>query len=58
MKPTNIEIIGNELAIKWDNNTESFLSLENLRRHCPCASCAGERDTSDLARMEAGKSLR
>ena len=44
MKPTKIEIIGNELAIKWDSGAESFISLEKLRRHCPCASCAGERD--------------
>ena len=44
MKPTNIQIIGDELAIKWDTNAESFISLENLRRHCPCAGCAGERD--------------
>jgi DUF971 family protein len=44
MKPTKIEIIGNELAIKWDTGAESFIALEKLRRHCPCAGCAGERD--------------
>ena len=44
MKPTKIEIIANELAIKWDTGAESFIALEKLRRHCPCAGCAGERD--------------
>ena len=44
MRPTNIDIVGAELAIKWDDNAESFISLEKLRRHCPCAGCNGERD--------------
>jgi DUF971 family protein len=44
MRPTDIQTIGQELAIKWDDGTESFISLEKLRRHCPCAGCAGERD--------------
>jgi DUF971 family protein len=44
MRPTNIDIIGSELAIKWDNGSESFIGLEKLRRYCPCASCNGERD--------------
>lgn len=36
--------IGAELAIKWDNGEETFVRLEALRRACPCASCAGEKD--------------
>jgi DUF971 family protein len=32
------------LAIKWDDGSESFIPLEKLRRHCPCAGCQGERD--------------
>ena len=44
MQPTNIEQIGGELALKWDDGTESFISLEQLRRHCPCAGCKGEVD--------------
>jgi len=44
MRPTKIDIIGSELAIKWDNGSESFIALEKLRRYCPCASCNGERD--------------
>jgi DUF971 family protein len=44
MQPTNIETIGDELAIKWDDGSESFVRLETLRRHCPCAGCKGEVD--------------
>jgi DUF971 family protein len=42
--PTNIQHIANELAIAWSDGTESFLSLELLRRACPCAACGGEPD--------------
>ena len=44
MRAENIQQIGEELAIKWDDGSESFISLEFLRRHCPCASCHGETD--------------
>lgn len=42
--PTNIQPIGNELAIVWDDGVESYLPFELLRRACPCASCGGEPD--------------
>ena len=44
MKPLDIQQIGDELAIKWDDGVESFVKLEKLRRHCPCAGCKGETD--------------
>src|SRR5690242_11303233 len=44
MRPLDIQHIGNELAIKWQDGTESFVPLEKLRRHCPCAGCKGEMD--------------
>jgi DUF971 family protein len=44
MQALDIQPIGNELAIKWDDGSESFLPFERLRRHCPCAGCKGERD--------------
>ena len=44
LEPTNIQQIGNELAIQWNDGTESFLDLEFLRRACPCAVCGGEPD--------------
>lgn len=44
MKPVDLQIIGNELAIKWPDETEHFIAFETLRRFCPCAACMGEKD--------------
>jgi DUF971 family protein len=44
LEPTNIQQIGNELAIHWNDGMESFLDLQYLRRACPCAACGGEPD--------------
>src|SRR5579859_5388258 len=44
MRPIDIQAIGEELAIKWQDGTEDFITLEKLRRACPCAGCKGERD--------------
>jgi len=51
LEPTNIQQIGNELAIAWNDRTELFLELEALRRACPCAACGGEPDVvGDVSR--------
>jgi DUF971 family protein len=42
--PSNIQQIGDELAIAWSDGVESYLPLETLRRACPCAACGGEPD--------------
>ena len=44
MRPTDMQQVGEELAIKWDDDSESFIPLETLRRACPCAGCKGEVD--------------
>jgi DUF971 family protein len=44
LEPTNVQQIGEELAIVWNDGTESFFKLETLRRACPCAACGGEPD--------------
>ena len=44
MRPTEIQEIGSELAILWEDGTETFIPLEKLRRYCPCAGCKGEPD--------------
>jgi DUF971 family protein len=44
MRPLDIQHIGQEIAIKWEDGTEDFISLEKLRRACPCAGCKGEVD--------------
>jgi DUF971 family protein len=40
----NVHLIGDELAMRWSDGAESYLSLERLRRACPCALCGGEPD--------------
>jgi len=44
LEPKNIQQVGNELAIQWNDGTESYLDLQFLRRACPCAACGGEPD--------------
>jgi DUF971 family protein len=44
MRPKALESIGQELAVKWEDETESFIRLEDFRRQCPCAACKGEVD--------------
>jgi DUF971 family protein len=44
VQPSRIEIIQGELAVAWDDGSESFVPLERLRRACPCATCQGETD--------------
>jgi len=52
MRPLDIQRIGNELAVRWDNGDESFIQLERLRRACPCAGCCGEVDV--LGKLHKG----
>lgn len=40
----NAIVIGNELALAFDDGEELYLPLDLLRRACPCAACQGEPD--------------
>jgi len=40
--PEDLQVIGGELALRWPGGEENYLSLETVRRHCPCAACCGE----------------
>ena len=42
--PTDIQLIGTEIAIKWDDHTESFITFATLRASSPSAEVRGERD--------------
>jgi len=44
IEATDVQLIGDEIAIRWNDGTESFLGQEFLRRACPCAACGGEPD--------------
>lgn len=42
--PTNVQLIGNEVAILWDDGSESYFTFERLRAVSPSAANQGERD--------------
>ena len=39
-----IILLDEEVAIKWSDNTESYINNKKLRAACPCAHCSGESD--------------
>lgn len=42
--PAKIEVIGQELAIVWDDGLETYYPFEKLRAASPSAANIGERD--------------
>lgn len=43
-RPANVQIIGEEVAILWDDGAESYFGFESLRAASPSAETQGERD--------------
>ena len=37
-------LLDTELAVKWNDDEQTFISLKVLRDNCPCAFCSGEKD--------------
>ena len=44
LTPTDIQLIGNEVAIRWSDGVESYFTHEFLRAVSPSAENLGERD--------------
>lgn len=42
--PVNVQLIGNEVAIAWDDGAESYVTFERLRAASPSAANQGEKD--------------
>lgn len=42
--PTDIQLIGTEVAIRWSDGAESFYPSDRLRGASPSAETQGERD--------------
>ncbi len=40
----NFAAIGNEIALAWEDGSENYVTLDELRKACPCAKCKGEPD--------------
>src|SRR5262245_15109294 len=58
MRPLDLQQIGEQLAIKWEDGSENFVPLEKLRRNCPCAGCRGEVDIMGNVYKNPPKPLR
>lgn len=43
-KPTNVQLIGSEVAIVWSDGREDYYPMSFLRANSPSAEQAGERD--------------
>ncbi|MFZ4765961.1 MAG: gamma-butyrobetaine hydroxylase-like domain-containing protein [Roseimicrobium sp.] len=55
-RPARIDAIGNQIAIAWQDGTESFLAMEKLRACSPSAENVGEQDL--LGRTYGGTAQR
>jgi DUF971 family protein len=42
--PSDIQLIGSEVAIRWEDGSESFITMATLRAASPSAEVRGERD--------------
>jgi DUF971 family protein len=51
--PTDIQLIGNEVAIRWSHDGETIVSASTLRAASPSASAKGEPDI--FGRMHGGE---
>ena len=44
IQPADIQLIGNELCIRWQDGSESYFPANFLRLHSPSAQNIGEKD--------------
>lgn len=44
IKPKKIIVMNSNVAIKWSDDSESFIDNRVMRERCPCANCSGESD--------------
>jgi DUF971 family protein len=56
VRPDDIQLIGNEVAIRWSDGVESFLAAPALRAASPSAAAKGEADI--FGRVHGGEKPR
>lgn len=44
VRVADVQVVGQELAIRWEDKSESYIPIKRLREECPCAACKGEVD--------------
>lgn len=48
MVPIKIEVVNKtEMHLIWNDNSETTISLEKLRKFCPCATCMTARENQN-----------
>lgn len=54
---SDLQLVGNEVAIRWEDGTESYYRMDRLRALSPSAETAGERDLlgKELVQTDAGR---
>ena len=50
--PEQIDVIGNEIGIRWSDGSEDFYPMHLLRRYSPSAENQGEKDLLGKAIFE------
>lgn len=57
MKPVSLQQISDQvLVVKWDNDSESVLFADKLRKNCPCATCRDAKEEKPLSPFKILKS--
>ncbi|MEO0447927.1 MAG: gamma-butyrobetaine hydroxylase-like domain-containing protein, partial [Verrucomicrobiota bacterium] len=46
MRPEDLQLIGNTVAIRWSDGSEDYLDMEYLRAQSPSAEQKGEPDVT------------
>lgn len=44
LSPQDVQLIGSEVALRWSDGTESFITFATLRAASPSAEVKGEKD--------------
>jgi DUF971 family protein len=44
LTPADVQVIGSEVAVRWSDGTESYITFATLRAASPSAETQGERD--------------
>ena len=52
----SINLFKKEVGILWEDETETYITYDDLRRLCPCAFCSGEKDV--LGNQYGGTAVR
>ncbi|MBA3849592.1 MAG: hypothetical protein C0502_06300 [Opitutus sp.] len=44
LRPLDVQLIGSEVALRWSDGSESFITFATLRANSPSAEVRGEQD--------------